>query len=55
MPKANETKPNTDQADAADSAEAATKRETFGKVQVLGESKTHRVLADDRFVWKEAK
>lgn len=35
--------------------EKAAKRETFGKVKVIAESKTHRVLQDDRFVWKEAK
>lgn len=40
---------------AAAEAEKPAKRETFGKVKVLSESKTHRVLQDDRFVWKEAK
>jgi hypothetical protein len=42
-------------ADKAAAAEKTGKRETFGKVHVLAESKTHRVLQDDRFAWKEAK
>jgi hypothetical protein len=36
-------------------ADKPAERETFGKVKVLSESKTHRVLQDDRFVWKDAK
>ena len=36
-------------------SKADGKRETFGKVKVLAESKTHRVLADDKHTWKEAK
>ncbi|MGB3749445.1 MAG: hypothetical protein WA961_14695 [Rhodanobacter sp.] len=39
--------------DAGDGKPA--KRETFGEVKVLAESKTERVLQDDRFVWKETK
>jgi len=36
-------------------AEKPAERETFGKVKVLSQSATHRVLQDDRHVWKEAK
>lgn len=52
--KAAAEKPAADKKAAAETAEPA-ERETFGKVRVLSESKTHRVLQDDRFVWKDEK
>lgn len=57
-PQNDQNKTAADQKKAAPekaAADKAGKRETFGEVKVISESKTQRVLQDDRFVWKEAK
>jgi len=56
-PKPNDEKAAADKAAAEKAAaeKAAAEKAATGKAKVIAETKTERVLQDDRRVWKEAK